>query len=122
VKGSTLKNAPLVEAIFETQPDLNLSYRNPEAAKEYLADHPEIEKFIEAARPTLNQFFGTPLEIILELVIYPDETASEELVGWIQQTGDVDECLIRFEQFEDEWFLDHMDQVGDKFNFNIEIK
>ena len=62
------------------------------------------------------------IEIVLEVLTYPDETVHEELVGWIQSTDDVSEGLAKLGRFEDEWFLDHMAEIGHKFNFNIETK
>lgn len=119
MNGKTLKNAPIAEAIFEAR----VSYRNPVAVETYLARYPEIEGFIEAAWPALVECFDDSIEIVLELLTYPaDETIHKELVGWIQSTDDVDEGLAKLERFEDEWYLDHMAEVGNKFNFNIETR
>jgi hypothetical protein len=97
-----------------------LIHRNPEAVEDFLARYPQIFDFIQAAWPELIECFGGPVDIVLELITFPDESAHEELVGWIQSTDDVIDGLEKFERFEDEWFLDHMDKVGDKFNFNLE--
>ncbi len=99
-----------------------LSYRNREAVETYLARHPEIKSFIEAAYPALVKSFGSPVDIVLEVITHPDETAHQELVGWIQSTDSVVGGLEQFDRFEDEWFLDHMHLVDDKFNFNIETR
>ncbi len=101
---------------------LNISYKNPEAISSYLSRYPEIEDFIETAWPALIECFDGPIDIVLEVITYPDESAHEELVGWIQSTDDVNEGLEKLERFEDEWFLDHMAEVDNKFNFNIETK
>jgi hypothetical protein len=100
---------------------LNVSYRNREV-ETYLARHPEIEDFIQTAWPALVECFEGPVDIVLEVITYPDEIGHEELVGWIQSTDDVDKGLEKLERFEDEWFLDHMAEVDNKFNFNIETK
>jgi hypothetical protein len=99
-----------------------VSYRNPAAVTAYLARYPEIEDFIQAAWPALAECFEGPIEIVLEVLTYPDEAIHEELVGWIQSTDDIDEGLAKLDRFEDEWFLDHMAEVGSKFNFNIETR
>lgn len=99
-----------------------LTYRNSKAVKDYLTRHPDIEGFIKRAWPALVECFGGPVEIVLELLTYPDESAHQELVGWIQSTDTVEVGLEKLEQFEDTWFLEHMHQVGDRFNFNIEIR
>lgn len=99
-----------------------LTYRNSEAVKDYLNRHPDLEDFINRAWPAVVECFGGPVEIVLELLTYPDESAHQELVGWIQSTDTVEVGLERLEQLENTWFLDHMDQVGDRFNFNIETR
>lgn len=122
---------PPLDVINETVPtfiETNLafprvSYRNPAAVTPYLACYPEIEDFIEAAWPALVEYFDDSIEIVLEVLTYPgDETIHEELVGWIQSSNDVDEGLAKLERFEDEWYLDHMAEVGHNFNFNIETR
>lgn len=119
-----MKNTP-AEATLEAATEavsLKLAYRNPRAVKDYLALYPEIEDFIEAAWPALIKCFGGPVEIVLEVLTYPDEIIHEELVGWIQSTDNVSEGPKKLDRFEEEWFLDHMAEVGAKFNFNIETK
>lgn len=122
---------PPLDVINETVPtfiETNLaiprvSYRNPAAVETYLARYPEIESFIEAAWPALIECFDASIEIVLEVITYPaDEAIHQELVGWIQSSDDVDDGLAKLEQFEDEWYLDHMAEVGHKFNFNIETR
>lgn len=98
------------------------SYRNQEAVELYLAHHPETEGFIEAAYPALAKSFGGSVDIVLEVVIDPDETAYQQLVAWIQSTNSVTDGLKKLDRFEDEWFLDHMYLINDTFNFNIETK
>ena len=101
---------------------LTISYRNSDAVNSYLACYPEIESFLEAAGPELVRCFEGPVAITLEVITYTGKTTYEELVGWIQSSDDIDEGLRKLERFEDEWFLDHLDEVGSKFNFNIETK
>ena len=112
-----------VPTIFGARPAFpRISYRNLVAVEVYLARYREIEDFIEAAGPALVKCFDDSIEIVLEVLTYPDETVHEELVGWIQSTDDVSEGLAKLGRFEDEWFLDHMAEIGHKFNFNIETK
>ena len=123
-----LKHAPLIEVIFEIKwqqqesASLNITYRNPEAVKAFMAARPQIIPFIEAAAPVLTKYFGQPLEIVLEVVSYPEEGAEDDLIGWIQSYDEVEEGLNKLEQFEDEWFLDHMAEVDYRFNFNLKTR
>ena len=76
-----------------------VSHRNPEAVRTYLARYPEIENFLKAAWPALVRCFGGPVDIILEVMAYPEEATYEELVGWIQSTDSVYEGLEKLELF-----------------------
>lgn len=88
-----------------------------------MARYPDVEGFLEVACPVLTEYFGDSVEIVLEVLAYSTgETTHEELVGWIQSTDDINEGLARLSRFEDEWFLNHMDEVDHKFNFNIETR
>lgn len=99
-----------------------ISYRNQMAVETYLARYPEIMSFLKAAWPNLVRCFGKPVHIVLEVMTYTEYETYEELVGWIQSTDDVYDGLDKLERFNDEWFLDHMSEVGNKFNFNIETR
>jgi hypothetical protein len=99
-----------------------IAYRNTKAVKEFLACHPEIEDFVNASWPALVQAFQGSVDVILELLSDPEGESDAHLVGWIQSTDDIQTGLEKLEQFEDEWFLDHMAAVDNKFNYNIETK
>ncbi len=129
MKGKTLTNPPLTkkemfpisgENIQPIPP--SISYWNPEAVQAFLALHPKINDFIKAAWPSLVKCFGEPVDIVLEVMRYPEAGAYDELVGWIQSTAEVETGLEKLAQFEDEWFLDHLAEIGNIFNFNIEFK
>ena len=115
------RTTPFLDSV-KSPPLPKISYRNPDEVKAYLACHPELESFLASAWPALIRCFGEPVDIILEVMTYPDEEIYQELVGWIQSTDDVQEGLEKLERFEDEWFLDHLSEVDNKFNFNIETR
>lgn len=119
---NVLLNAVGLPDFLSLWTDYKIDYRNPEMVKAYLAQYPEIGDFIRNSWPALVSTFGELVEIILEVMVYPEETDYRTLVGWIQSTDDVYEGLEKFEQFQDEWFLDYITEIGDKFNFNIETK
>ena len=99
-----------------------ISFRNPNVVKSYLVDRPQIEDFIKLVWPSLVEYFGETISLVLEVMISPDEIDSDELVGWIQTTDDVNEALDKLEQFEDQWLEEQLNTVGCAFNFNIEMK
>ena len=98
------------------------SFRNASAVRQFLEAHPNLIELLLEAYRYLQKHFGSIPQIVLELVTYPDETAYDELVAWIQSEDRVPEGLEKLEKFEDEWFLDHLTEIGNSFNFNIEFK
>jgi hypothetical protein len=96
--------------------------RNPEIVEAYLDKHAYIIEFLETIRPTLTKFFGRSVNVELEVLTYPDESGTEELVGWIQYTGgDIERGLDLLEELEGEIFDKQIEMVGNSFNFNIEF-
>lgn len=98
------------------------SYRNPPAVVGFLRAYPHLMEFLLEAYPYLERHFGPEPDIVLELVAYPEETAYDELVAWIQSEDQVREGLEKLEEFEEEWFLDRLAEIGNEFNFNIEFR
>jgi len=108
--------------IYPTKPQaLNIRYRNREAVEVFIQTRPQIWPFIEAATPFLIKHFGQPLEIVLEVMSFPEEGAEDELVAWIQSSDEVEIGLDKLEKFKDEWFLDRLEEVDYRFNFNLEF-
>ncbi|NIT62023.1 MAG: hypothetical protein GWN00_39265 [Aliifodinibius sp.] len=116
------KIVPYATSDEQKATSLRISYRNSEMVEAFLAAYPKIPSFIKAAAPVLTKYFGQPLEMVLEVMSYPEEGAEEDLIGWIQSHDDVEEGLNKLERFEDEWFLDHMAEVDYRFNFNLETR
>jgi hypothetical protein len=116
-------SSPLCDWLPRLEPSLvRISYRNSPMVQAYLACHPEIWGFLEEARPVLAEIFGGLVDIVLEVITYPEEGAEDELVAWIQSTNTVDEGLEKLDRFEDEWAIDHLTSVATRFNFNIETR
>jgi len=84
--------------------------------------HSEINTFLEVSWPVLVNYFGQEVEVVLQVLHYPDEQAEPELVGWIQVYNDVETGMQQFDAFEEEWFLDHAHELNSRFNFNLEFK
>ncbi len=94
-----------------------ISYRDSKKVEEYLRNYPEIYDFVLASFPALVNCFGESVTVVLEVL---SEMGEQTLVGWIQSFDDVEVGLAKLEQLDEEWFLKHLDDIGDKFNFNLE--
>lgn len=99
-----------------------IHYRNAPQVREFLAVHSEINTFLEVSWPVLVKYFGQEVEVVLQVLHYPDEQAEPELVGWIRIDADVETGMQQFDAFEEEWFLDHAHELNSRFNFNLEFK
>ncbi len=96
-----------------------ISYRNIVAAFDFLSKHGDVEPFIESAWPHLLSHFGKQVNIVLEVLVYPE--GGPNLIGWIQsQSTDLDDAMNKYFSFEDNWYLDNLNRVTTKFHFNIE--
>ena len=97
-------------------------YRNEKEVNEFLATQPQLPQFLQAAWPILAKHFGKEIEVVLELIPYPYAVAQDELVGWVQFAGTIQDGLAKLDKFVDEWFLEHMEETNHRFNFNVEIR
>ena len=122
-KDSVSVEDPSHQSVFDLEvPGLNISYRNNKVVVDFLNQNPKVSGFISLAQSALVKNFGYPVDIILEVMADPDHDDFEELVAWIQSSDSINEGLEKLERFDDEWFLDHLDLVGNKFSFNIETR
>ncbi len=75
---------------------------NIEPYYEFLRNHPDILKTCALFDPGLIDCFGSPLNVITEIM--PGLNYEDNLVGWIQWYGDINDGMERYERFED-WFI-----------------
>jgi hypothetical protein len=59
--------------------------------------------------------------VTLEVVSDPEVEGVEELFAYILTSLPVNEALARLHRLDEEWFLDQLDRVGGRFNFNLEF-
>ena len=77
------------------------------------------EKIFAECGLEIGRIFGTPLNIISEIMLDPG--SSPNLVAWIEWFGDFDEGMRLYDQFE-QWYIDHdYDLKTDIVSFNIEF-
>ncbi|MDM8514752.1 hypothetical protein QUF76_01005 [Desulfobacterales bacterium HSG16] len=85
----------------------------------FMRKNPNVLEICNLFAPGLNKVFGTPLNIILEVM--PEPGYEDELVAWIQWYGDIDEGIEKYSAFE-KWFIDQdYDLKSDVLHFNIEM-
>lgn len=99
-----------------------LEYRNPEKVESFLKNYRNIESYIENILPSVQKHFGKKSKVILELMEFKTEKPFNELVAWIQFSGDLDDGLDRLDKFENDFLLNRMEEFSGLFNFNLEFK
>jgi len=99
----------------------NYMIRRKATVQRFLDTHPEIVEFLLEAYGQAQRHFGSDVQVALEVVSDPEVDAPEELFGYILTSLAVDDALTRLDSFDADWFLDQLDRVGGRFNFNLEF-
>jgi len=97
------------------------SLRNAATVRRFLHAYPRLVKVLLEARLYLQKYFGPAPQVTLEVVSDPEVEGVEELFAYILTSLPVDEALARLDKLDEEWFLDQLDRVGGRFNFNLEF-
>ena len=97
------------------------SLRNAAAVRCFLHTYPQLVEVLLEARLYLQKYFGPAPQVTLEVVSDPEVEGVEELFAYILTSLPVDEALARLDRLDEEWFLDQLDRVGGRFNFNLEF-
>lgn len=94
--------------------------KDKEKVEIFIQDKDYILPFIKQSILYLVKYFGQPLEITLEVMSFPEDATEDELIAWIKSSDEIETGLDKLEGFNDEWFLDRMQEVDYCFNFNLE--
>lgn len=97
------------------------SLRSAAAVRRFLHSYPELLEVLLEAHIHLRRCFGSDLRVTLEVVSDPEVEGLEELFAYIHTRLPVAEALARLDRLDDEWFLDQLDRVGGRFNFNLDF-
>jgi len=94
---------------------------NAAAVRHFLYAHPQLVEVLLDAHVYLQKHFGPDPQVILEVVSDPEVEDMDELFAYILTSLPVDEALARLNRLDEEWFLDQLDRVGGRLNFNLEV-
>jgi len=97
------------------------SFHDAVTVQRFLQANPHLIEAILEAYPYLVKCFGPDPQVMLEVVRDPEAEGVEELFAYILTPLPVDEALARLDKLDQEWFLDQLDRVGGRFNFNLEF-
>ena len=94
---------------------------NAAAVGRFLHAYPQLIEVLLEAYVYLQKYFGPDPQVTLEVVSDPEVEGVEELFTYILTSLPVNEALARLDKLDEEWFLDQLDRVGGRFNFNLEF-
>ena len=97
------------------------SLRNAAAVRRFLRAHPQLLEVLLEAYIHLQRYFGSKPQVTLEVVSDPEVEGLEELFAYILTDLPVDEAMARLDKLDQEWFLDQLDRVDGRLNFNLEF-
>jgi len=110
-----LKQPPRISAL-----NSYFDYRGKSQVKDYLKSYPALIVFLQDSYKYLVKIFGQTTRYVLELATDPEHD-HQTLFVYIRTPLSVGEAQARLDAFDDQWFLDHVDEIGDRLNFNLEI-
>jgi len=99
----------------------NITLHNAAAVRHFLCAYPQLVEVLLDAHVYLQKYFGTEPKVTLKVVGDPEVEGMDELFAYILTSLPVDEALARLNRLDEEWFLDQLDRVDGRFNFNLEF-
>lgn len=97
------------------------SLRDAAAVRRFLHTYPQLVEVLLEASVYLQKHFGPDPQVTLEVVSDPEVEGVEQLFAYILTSFPVDDALTRLDKLDEEWFLDQLDRVDGRFNFNLEF-
>lgn len=97
------------------------SLRTPLQVRRFLGEHPFLAPLLVAAYDVTIRYF-TPLSLALELIADPDSTDDEQLVLFVALQLTPPEAFAKLERFDNEWWLDAMDEAQGHLCISLEFR
>ncbi len=95
--------------------------RQPEETREFLLKHPHLIEVLLEGRSATSIIFGRDADVALEIVSDPELDNHQQLFAYIITSLPVEEAIVCLDLFDENWFLQQLDQVEELFNYNLEL-
>ena len=118
------QSTELQELLSSTQPprlDEMYSFRDATSVHNYLQIHPNLIGRLTEAHSQLQKYFGPERTIVLQVVKDPEAEDSQQLFAFVRASISVEDALAQLDRFDEEWFLDHLEEFGGNFNVEVEF-
>jgi hypothetical protein len=118
------KNFPSADSgyeLFFNYLEKKFEIRNKVSIKEYLIRYPHLFSILEEAYSVIEEIFGRDTQVALEMVRDPEIEDYEQLFGYIKSDNlSPEDAFERLQVFDDIWYVDRIDLIGEHLNFNLE--
>lgn len=94
-------------------------FRNPNEIGTFLRNHSYLIDFLYDAFSRIELFFGRNPHVALEVIHDPEIVNASELFAYIHTTLPPEEAMDRLTAFDEIWFLDQVNSVNGKLNFDL---
>ncbi len=98
------------------------SFRNRLEIFEFLRNHLFLIPLLQEAPNQITKYFGTSLQLILEVITDPEATEDHELILFIHTDLSPDEALDKLEQLDENWWLDASVNADGKLCVHVEFE
>lgn len=93
-------------------------FRKPAEIIDFLAQHDQIIPYLIDAHAVIRKVFGLNVPVGLELFKDPEADDDKQLFGYIDTKGFTpEEAFRRLEAFDEDWYLDQVETIGEYLNF-----
>lgn len=90
----------------------------PSSIGDFLQEHKELILLLNEAYRELRKYFLSE-DLKLELVSDPEISGDKQLFVYIFTSLPVTDALNKFDEFDEQWWLDRVDRANDLLNFNL---
>jgi hypothetical protein len=88
------------------------------AVGNFLQAHQELSSLLDEAYQELRKYFSSE-DLKLELVADPEIVGNQQLFVYIFTSLSVTDALQKFNEFDEQWWLDRIDRANGLLNFNL---
>jgi hypothetical protein len=90
----------------------------PSSVSDFLQAHPELTALLNEAYQELRKYFSSE-DLKLELVADPEIIGDQQLFVYIFTSLSVTDALEKFDEFDEQWWLERIDRANGLLNFNL---
>lgn len=97
------------------------SFRDLTRVRTFLSKHAFLVTLLDAAHDITTRYFA-PLSLALEVIADPDSTDDQQLVLFVVLQGTPAEAFAKLQRFDNEWWLDAMDEAKGRLCISLEFR